>query len=490
MVPLTQLRSHILSLAFSVSDSAEVPDDISDTSETSNTSATSQINGSGKKKGRKRKLDDWEQWKLTHLVASAGVSLSQVGVSMALCATSEPDDLSKIPTIKPLVDRKTATRYILRHGLAVLCWYAQRLSECTEFLLAFDGCTVEDRQFLLIRLGGVLDNKKDSGDHDNDKVFFLLCIAQLTKGGGAFIETQLLDRALSKFANLQRYLGIEESKVIKPWKVMALVADNASVNTGMLTGIFHRFELSRRRQYQEAGLPESNYVPMVGIGCFDHILNLVVPLFNKWLAVMARKIEPLKAFLLDNNEHLFATFPYRLHSYLANNRQSGLKGLAGLFQVSDVPFTRIKQGRYIATLLACEVIERHYMLIAIFLAYIYSDKRKAEQSCLHLFLSADFRALIHIGAITSVVFKWLMNKVVTLSTIGQLQKLIGDTLSFSAQWMLEPAKIFNLTVAEVELALRGPDNPSNKHQTKDNTSPLLEESAKALLPLVRTFFRV
>jgi uncharacterized membrane protein len=79
MVPLTQLRSHILSLAFSVSDSAEVPDDISDTSETSNTSATSQINGSGKKKGRKRKLDDWEQWKLTHLVASAGVSLSQVG---------------------------------------------------------------------------------------------------------------------------------------------------------------------------------------------------------------------------------------------------------------------------------------------------------------------------------------------------------------------------------------------------------------------------
>jgi len=148
-----------------------------------------------------------------------------------------------------------------------------------------------------------------------------------------------------------------------------------------------------------------------------------------------------------------------MHSFFANNRKYALHGIADHFNVPTVPFTRLKQGRYIASLLACEVLERHYMLLAVFLAYIYADPAASpmEKSWLHLFLSADFRALIHIGSLASLLFRYLMNQVVKLTKLSQLRHFLSATLTFACHWLPDPSQVFNLSAAQMEHSLRGTD---------------------------------
>lgn len=403
----------------------------------------------------------------------AAVMVSRFRVSENLCGNTlnASKGLKELLNAEPVCSPSTVGRSITFCGIILLSYYATILARCRDICLSFDGSSFASRTFFIVRIGGVTP--------DNKRIYFPLSLSEIIEGGGTETEFQSLIESLRALQRLQQFLNV---RVIKTYDIVTATFDNTSSNTGVHRGLVTRLESERYKDFlvdfpnkpvnnrAHDTTPPPNYQPLIGLSCMDHITSIALSEATKRLTTFAIA-QKQDAFIDQTTKlHVIGTTVYQLHSHLANNRQYVIQAFFRMFELERLPFTRIKSGRYIAAALACDVVERHYAQICLFLAFVYPQtKYQEEKAWLWLLLQPDFRAQVHLFALIGLVFRAIMQLSPIIPTLQDYQEFLQALLSLLLMWRNAPHTFFNLSLAKLEKQLADfRDNLSQKYQPNDN----------------------
>lgn len=168
-------------------------------------------------------------------------------------------DVIQAPANRSTVDRASVENY-----LAILYHCSSTMAVSTDLWFSVDGSGAKrGRDFTNVNFGGV--------DVDGDSWVQTIEFHEHSGVFGAEAEAKLLFNCLQRINKIQDKIGVNCTKL---WDFKSCVYDNASVNTGSISGVGARVEEERQKRWKAAGYTNP-LTKMVTVGCSDHMVDLV-----------------------------------------------------------------------------------------------------------------------------------------------------------------------------------------------------------------------